>query len=420
MNRPASLALYAAAMGAASPLTSWLLKARAVRGKEDPARLAERLGRASRPRPEGRLIWLHGASVGEGLSLLPLVERLRDLAPETTLLVTSGTRTSAEVLGQRLPADAIHQFVPLDTPAAAARFMGHWRPDLAVFVESELWPNLIAGAKGSGARLALVSARMSEASLAGWRRAPGAAAAVLQAFDLILAKDETARARFEALGGKVAGQWDAKLGAPPLPADEDELAALKDVFAGRSMLLAASTHAGEEAIVLGAFTRAAADRPEALLIVAPRHPVRGAEVEAQAVAAGLATARRSQGADPAPARVYVADSLGELGLFFRLARVAFIGGSLVRGVGGHNPLEPARLGRPIASGPHTEEWPVYQSFRHADAVRTVTGAADLSAIFGEALGAGLGDLAERGRDLAARLDAENAAVAPRLLALIAP
>ena len=418
MNRPASLAVYAAAMGAVSPLAPWLLKARAARGKEDPARLDERLGRASRQRPDGRLIWLHGASVGEGLSLLPLVARLLELAPDATVLVTSGTRTSAEVLCARLPAGAIHQYVPLDTPAAAARFMSHWRPNLAVFVESELWPNLIAVAKGSGARLALASARMSEASLAGWRRAPGAAAAVLRAFDLILAKDEAARARFESLGGQVSGLWDAKLGAPPLSANETELAALKGALLGRSVLLAASTHAGEEEMVLDAFARAAGDRADALLILAPRHPARGAEVEALVGAAGLAAARRDAGGDPATAKVYVADTLGELGLFFRLARLAFIGGSFVGGAGGHNPLEPARLGCAIVAGPHTDHWPVYDAFRREDAVRTVVGASELAEVLSEALAEGLGDLGERGRDLAARLDADNAAVAPRLLALI--
>jgi 3-deoxy-D-manno-octulosonic-acid transferase len=418
VSRPASLALYAAAMGAVSPLAPLVLKARVVRGKEDPARLAERSGRASHPRPQGRLIWLHGASVGEGLSLLPLIERLRGSAPDAALLVTSGTRTSAEMLGARLPPGAIHQYVPLDMPAAAGRFLSHWRPDLGVFVESELWPNLIAATKGSGARLALISARMSETSLRGWRRAPAAARAVLQAFDLILAKDEPARARFEALGGNVAGLWDAKLGAPPLSADEGELAALRAALAGRPVLLAASTHAGEEEIVLSAFARAA-DRSDALLIIAPRHPARGAEVMALAEAAGLAAARRGAGGDPGRARVYVADTLGELGLFFRLARVAFIGGSLVRGLGGHNPLEPARLSCATASGSYTEHWPVYDALRRENAVRTVTDIGELATLFSEALAERLGDLAGRGKDLAARLDADNAAVAPRLLALIA-
>jgi 3-deoxy-D-manno-octulosonic-acid transferase len=418
VSRPASLALYAAAMGAVSPLAPLVLSARVVSGKEDPARLAERSGRASRPRPEGRLIWLHGASVGEGLSLLPLIERLRGSAPDAALLVTSGTRTSAEMLGARLPPGAIHQYVPLDMPAAVGRFLSHWRPDLGVFVESELWPNLIAAAKGSGARLALISARMSETSLRGWRRAPAAAATVLSAFDLILAKDEAARARFEALGGKVAGLWDAKLGAPPLFADERELAALKGVVADRPVLLAASTHAGEDEIVLSAFARAAGDRSDALLIIAPRHPARGADVVTLAEAARLTVARRGTGGDPGRARVYVADTLGELGLFFRLARVAFIGGSLVRGVGGHNPLEPARLSCATVSGPYTEHWPVYDAFRRENAVRTVADSGELAKLFSEALVAGLADLAERGTGLAAQLDADNAAVAPRLLALI--
>jgi 3-deoxy-D-manno-octulosonic-acid transferase len=418
VKRAAPLAGYAAATAALSPLAPLWLKVRAARGKEDPRRLGERLGRPSHPRPDGRLVWLHGASVGEGLALLPLVDRLRGEAPDVRVLVSSGTKTSAEVLGDRLPAGVIHQYVPLDIPAAARRFVSHWRPDLAIFVESELWPNLIAEAKAVGARLALISARMSERSFRGWGRAPGAAAAVLSSFDLILPKDEMARARFESLGGQVGALWDAKLGAPPLAADEDELGGLRRILADRPTLLAASTHPGEELVVLRAFARVVADQPNALLVIVPRHPARGVEIETLVASEGLTSARRSGGGDPVGAQVYIADTLGELGLFYRLARVAFLGGSLAVGVGGHNPLEPARLGCAIAAGPLTEHWPVYAAFRAADAVRIVTDEAAVAEVFGEAIRSEPSNLAERGRNLAARLDADNASIAPRLLALM--
>jgi 3-deoxy-D-manno-octulosonic-acid transferase len=407
-------------MSAASPLAPTILGWRARRGKEDPGRLGERLGRAGLARPEGRLAWLHGVSVGEGMSLLPLVKCLRQLRPEMPVLVTTGTRTSAEVLGARLPPGALHQFAPIDTPAAVNRFIDHWRPDLGVFVESELWPNLIGVAKASGARLALVSAKMSEASARGWSRFPRAAASTLGAFDLILARDAAAAEQFRALGANVQGVWDAKLGAPPLPADEAELAALAAMLKDRTVILAASTHSGEAQLIARAFARAAEERPDVLLIVVPRHPERGAEVAALFRAEGMATARRSLGDSPAQARVYVADTLGELGLFFRLARLAIIGGAFVAGVGGHNPLEPARLGAPFVSGPHTQHWPIYEVFLAAGAARRADGPAELEAVIGEALAGGLADMAERAADLAARRDQENGALAPRLLGLIEP
>ena len=418
MSRPASLALYAVASGLVAPLAPGLLQGRARRGKEDPERLGERLGRSSLSRPDGQLAWLHGASVGEGLSLLPLVDGLRAAGPDLQILVTTGTRASAEVMAQRLPPSVLHQFAPVDTPDATARFIAHWRPDLGVFVESELWPNLIAAARGAGTRLALVSARMSEASFRGWRRFPRAAAATLGAFELVLARDEVAAARLTALGARVEGAWDAKLGAGLLPADPDALAALRTDLAERPVILAASTHPGEEPIVLAAFRQAAETRPDALLVLVPRHPARGAEVEALVRAQGLTAARRSHGEDPGGAAVYVADTLGELGLYLRLARLAFVGGSLVDGVGGHNPLEPARLGCAFVSGPHTEHWPIYDAFLAAGATRRVGKSEDLVAVMVEALESGLAEMARRAEATATGLDRDGRSLAPRLLELI--
>lgn len=344
--RPLSLALYAAATGLAEPLAPGLLRDRARRGKEDSARLGERLGRAGRARPDGPLIWLHGVSVGESLSLLPLVEALSGRGQ--TLLVTSGTRTSAELLASRLPAGAIHQYVPVDAPRAVSRFLDHWRPDVGVQVESELWPNLILGAKARGARLALVSARITRKSAEGWARTPAAARHLLSAFDLILPQDGETAARLQALGGQVGPQLNLKTVGAALPADADELARLRAMIGGRRVVLAASTHPGEEEIIARA-----AQGQGALLIVAPRHPERGEAVARLLGEAGFAVARRSLGQAIEPATgAYVADTLGEMGLFFRLAEVVVMGGSFVPGVGGHNPLEPARLGLPILTGPH--------------------------------------------------------------------
>ena len=346
--RPLSLALYAAATGLAEPLAPALLARRANRGKEDPTRVRERLGHASVARPPGPLVWLHGVSVGESLSLLPLAQALN--TPGRTLLVTSGTRTSAELLATRLPAGVIHQYAPVDGPAAVRRFLEHWRPDAGVLVESELWPNLILGAKAMGVKLALVSARMTQASADGWARAPGAARALLTAFDLILPQEAQTRARLENLGARTGPTLNLKMVGDPLPYDPAELTRLKAAIGERKVVLAASTHPGEEEIIAGAFQATGLD---ALLIVAPRHPERGATVAALLTAQGFKTARRGAG-EPLDAgtQAYVADTLGEMGLLFRAADVAVMGGSFVPDIGGHNPLEPARLGVPIVTGPH--------------------------------------------------------------------
>jgi 3-deoxy-D-manno-octulosonic-acid transferase len=346
------LKAYGLAMGALEPLAPTILRMRARAGKEDPERVSERLGRASMPRPPGDVVWLHGASVGETLSLLPLVEALQGERPDLTLLVTSGTVTSAHILGRRLPRGVIHQYLPLDTPTSARRFLTHWRPILAVLVESELWPGLLLAAKAGGTRLALLGARLSEGSVKGWARAPRSAKALLGAFDLILAQDPLSRQRIESLGGRVAGELDLKKASAPLACDEDELARLKTAIGERAVLVAASTHPGEDEIV--ADVLAAIPAPKPLLILVPRHPERGAPIAASLAARGLTVARRGL-AEPVTAEVqaYIADTLGELGLIYRLADVAIMGGSLVGGVGGHNPREPARLGVPVVAGPDT-------------------------------------------------------------------
>lgn len=344
------LALYAAATGLLEPLAPALLRSRAKAGKEDPARLNERLGRPTATRPQGPLIWLHGVSVGESLSLLPLIDALKARGPGVTLLVTSGTVTSAVLLAQRLPKGVIHQFAPVDSPGVAARFLDHWRPSAALFVESELWPNLILAAKARGARLALLSARMTDDSARGWRRAPASAAAVLAAFDVILPQDAATADRLSRLGARIGPPLNLKLAGPAPPVNEGLVATLRPAIGGRKVVLAASTHPGEEPLIAQA-VRAAA--PGALLIVAPRHPDRGPQVAADLKGLGFHVARRAA-KEPLAAKTtaYVADTLGELGSLFAVADVVVMGGGFVEGVGGHNPLEPARLGRAIITGPH--------------------------------------------------------------------
>ena len=346
-TRPISLIAYRAAAGLAAPLAGQLLKARARQGKEDPARLAERLGHASVPRPAGPLVWMHAVSVGESVSLLPLIAALASERPDLAMLVTSGTRASAEVLARRLPAGVIHQYGPVDTPGAVARFLAHWRPAAGIIVESELWPNLILGARAAGVRLALVSARMTERSARAWSAQPSAVRAMLQSFDLVLPQDDGTRGRLEVLGARIGGQLNLKRVGEPLPFEADELARLKAMIGARPVIVAASTHAPEEALVARATS---ALRDDLLTIIAPRHPERADAIAAQLAAWPLA--RRSAGEPITPAtRIYLADTLGELGLLLRLADIAFVGNGFPPGGEGHNPLEPARLGVGVISGP---------------------------------------------------------------------
>ncbi len=421
-RRTLGLHIYALAGRLAAPLASVWLRRRLGQGKEDPIRWREKLGLPSAPRPPGRLVWLHGVSVGESLALLPLAQAVMRERPGTGLLVTSATRASAEFLAGRLPRDAIHQFAPLDTPGAVRRFLTHWRPDLGVLAESDLWPNLILSAANRGTRLALLSARLSDSSLKGWRRAPGAARAVLSSFDLILARDATAAHGLTSLGGKVDGLADLKFGAGPLGADPHELACLKRALAGRLCLLAASTHPGEDAIILDAF-RAARDKgADAVLVIAPRHPERGVDIEALAAARGLGAGRRAVGADLGRLDVYVADSVGELGLFYRLADLAVIGGSLAAGgAGGHNPLEPARLETAFIAGPHVDAWPVYAALADAGATRLVA-ASDLADAFflADRDPGGLRDMAARARAFVEPRDAAAARAITPVLDLLSP
>jgi 3-deoxy-D-manno-octulosonic-acid transferase len=348
-----ALAAYRGVTTMLGPLLPLYLAARRARGKEDRARFGERLGHAGTTRPPGPLAWLHAASVGEAASLLSLIERLNRERPALNLLVTTGTVTSARLLETRLPAgQARHQFVPVDRPLYVRRFLDHWRPDLAIWVESELWPNLVAATQARGIPTVLLNGRVSQRSYKRWRRWPGLIAPLLGRFALCLAQDAAQAVRLVELGARNAGTvGDLKSAAAPLPADAHELAQLGAEIDARPRWLAASTHQGEEDAVAAAHRKVQPRHPGLLTIIAPRHPVRATEIAASLRSQGLGVARRSQGdAITAAVAIYLADTLGEMGLFYRLADIAFIGGSLTP-VGGHNPLEAALLGSAILHGP---------------------------------------------------------------------
>jgi 3-deoxy-D-manno-octulosonic-acid transferase len=377
-RKPFSVKAYGGASRLLYPMVHPFLASRRKRGKEDAARLGERKGQAGLPRPEGLLVWLHGASVGELISLLPIAEHLTSRG--VAVLVTSGTVTSAEVARRRLPEGAVHQYVPLDLPAYVERFLAHWRPDIGVFVESELWPNLIHAAQAAGAHLVLVNARMSERSHRRWLRFPAFITSMLSRFELVLAQTEADGARLTELGApRVQSIGNLKYDVPAPPADARKLAELRTALGARPVVVAASTHAGEEALIAQAHKAAAALVPGLLTVIAPRHPARGGDAAAAVAQAGLSSCRRSEGALPdAGADVYVADTIGELGLFYRCGRLAFLGGSLVPH-GGQNPIEPAKLGCAILHGPHVGNFTeVYAALKEAKGALEVPDAASLA------------------------------------------
>jgi 3-deoxy-D-manno-octulosonic-acid transferase len=348
------LGLYRAATMLGGPLIEARLRRRTVRGKEDPARWRERLGHAGLARPDGPLLWLHAASVGEARSILPLIEALLAGRSALQVLVTTGTVTSAALVCGQLPARARHQFAPVDRPRAWRSFLAHWRPDLGLLVESELWPNLILEARARGVPLALINARMSARSYRRWAQLPASAAGLLGGFALCLAQSHEDRARLAALGaGHALTAGNLKYAAPPLPADPEALAGLAAAIGDRPVWLAASIHPGEEASILETHRRLAERLPDLLTVIAPRDPARGHRLADSIRDRDLRLAQRSR-SEPlnCACAIYLADTLGELGLFYRLAWVALVGGSLVPH-GGQNPLEAARLGCPILLGPHT-------------------------------------------------------------------
>jgi 3-deoxy-D-manno-octulosonic-acid transferase len=349
------LAFYRAANWALTPAIDLYLARRRARGKEDAERFPERLGHAGRARPSGPLIWLHAASVGESLSLLALVERLR--ARGIGVLLTTGTVTSAKLMSERLPAGAIHQYVPIDRLSAVRRFLDHWRPDLALWAESEFWPNLVSETARRDVPLVLINGRVSPSSMRGWSRFPGLIRELLGGFVLCLAQTEADAERLRALGAPdVETPGNLKFASAPLPDDAEARAALDRAIGNRPRWLFASTHAGEEALAWRVHQRLADEIPDLLTLLVPRHPDRGPNIASELEALGAGAALRSRGDMPSTeSAVYIADTMGDLGLFFRLADVVVMGKSFV-GRGGQNPIEPARLGRAVLFGPEMQNF----------------------------------------------------------------
>jgi 3-deoxy-D-manno-octulosonic-acid transferase len=369
-----SLALqaYRLVTAVAAPLAPALVSHRLKRGKEDPERLRERYGRTEIPRPQGPLVWVHCASVGELLTVVPLMGCIRENG--FAVLCTSGTVTSANIAAARLPAGTIHQFVTLDAPSFVNRFFNHWRPDLGLFVESDLWPNLVMTAARRRIPLILLNGRLSERSFQRWRWAPHSIAKLLRSFELCLAQSGTHAGRYRDLGApRVATTGNLKLDVPEPPAEAHALARLRTAVAGRAVVAGASTHPGEETALLEVHRRLRHSFPGLLTIVAPRHPERGRDVLEMARQADLRPRMRSRGDLPdGQTDIYVLDTIGELGLVYRVAPIVFMGGSLASH-GGQNPIEPAKLGAAILHGPNVWNFAeIYSALDRAHGAEQVT------------------------------------------------
>ena len=412
--------LYRGLTTLAGPLVPVLLDRRQAADKEDPGRRGERLGVPSHPRPPGRLAWLHAASVGEALSVQVLVGRLLAHDADLRILLTTGTVTSARLIGGRLPARAVHQYIPVDRMAYVRRFLDHWRPDLVLWVESELWPNLLTEIARRGIPAAMVNARLSARTFARWRRLPGMIRTLLATFATVLPWDDESAARFRALGAAPIGPvGNLKFSADPLAADAAALAPLRGAVGDRPVWLAASTHDGEEALCAAAHQALAPALPGLLTVIVPRHPARGPAIADMATTRGLAAARRGAGALPAAdTAVYVADTMGEMGTLLRLAPIVFVGGSLVPH-GGHNPVEPVQLDSAVLYGPHMTNFSeITAQLAAADAALQVADGDGLTA----ALRRLFTDPAERDRlaAAAAAVAARNRGVVDAVMATLRP
>jgi 3-deoxy-D-manno-octulosonic-acid transferase len=366
---PMTLRVYRKLSSAMVPLAPALISRRLKLGKEDPARVSERRGMSDDVRPAGPLVWIHGASVGEVLASAALIEKLRAL--NLRILLTSGTVTSAAVVAKRFPPDVIHQYVPYDSPRYVGRFLDHWRPSLALFIESDLWPNLILSSAARRLPMVLINGRMSHRSFPRWRRVQGTISALLGRFDVCLAQSQLDADRFSALGSRnVLTTGNLKLDVPAPPADMAKLERLMSMTRGRPIVVAASTHSGEDELLVDAHKILAGYFPNLLTVIVPRHPDRGEAIARMVAASGLQAGLRSREELPTAATdIYVADTMGELGLFYRLSPIVFMGGSLVEH-GGQNPIEAVKLGASVVHGPHVFNFSeVYEALDRAGGAR---------------------------------------------------
>ncbi len=376
---PFALKLYAFGMDALAPIAPYFLNRRKRRGKEDPKRLRERLGFAGLQRPDGPLLWIHAASIGEAVAMLPLIDALK-ARYDAALLITTGTVTSARIMRDRLPEGVLHQFVPLDMPVAINRFLDHWKPDAMLFAESEIWPATVRTLDARGIPFAIVNGRMSAKSTRGWLRAPKVAKALIGRFAVIGAQSSYDGQHFRTLGAEnVVTTGNLKFEVAPPPLDGESLGHLRTAIGRRPVWAALSLHPGEDETVLNAHQAIREADPNCLLLMVPRHPERAPRMAEKAHALGLKTVLRTKMSVPdSGTDAFIFDTLGEIGTVTALAPVALMGGTLIEH-GGQNPIEPIRTGTVVLHGPSTSNFrEVFDALAAVDGVVPVTTAKELS------------------------------------------
>lgn len=348
-----TLFLYRILVVLLSPIIYMWLVIRYIKGKEDKKRFYERLGYSKQPRPNGRVVWMHGASVGECLSMLPLVKKLLAENKNLSVMVTSGTVTSAALMAKRLPQGAFHQYIPVDFPWAAKRFVQYWNPTAVLWFESDFWPNLLVEINKKQHPLILLNGRISDKSFARWQKAPKTISAIQSLFSLSFGQTKEDARRLKVLGAKnVVSTGNLKFAAVYPPFDLKELKGLKKSIGDRPCWCMASSHSNEEE--MGAFVhhQIKQEYKNLLTIISPRHPNRADDIEKMLKKQGLSVSRRSRQEEiTRQTDVYLADTIGEMGLIYQLAPFVFVGGSLIP-FGGQNMLEPMRLHRAVMIGPH--------------------------------------------------------------------
>lgn len=384
----ASLTLYRIGTRLLEPLAPALVRRRVRSGKERADRAGERFGRTQMARPDGPLLWMHGASVGESRLLLDIFEAIRERRPDAHALVTTQTTTSADMIAAKQASGVIHQMAPLDGPGAVRRFLQHWRPDAAVFAEGEIWPNMLTGLRRAGIPAALANARMTQQTLEGWKSRKASARKLFAVFGFIGAADrQTAEGLAQVISRDIATIGNLKMAATVTPPAPEPVAAFRQTVS-RPILLAASTHPGEDDFALDAFAVARADAPDALLVIVPRHPDRGDTIIQLAHERGFASQQWSRDARP-PGRqteVLVADTIGQLLFWYAVADGIYLGGATREGVGGHNAIEPAQLGRRVFTGPHGFNFrETFEILARAGAVSVGASADELAAFWGREL-----------------------------------
>lgn len=367
----AMLRIYQGAGSLIYPFVGPFLRSRARRGKEDRERRAERYGYASWDRPSGPLVWLHAASVGESLAIMPLIKRMESFG--INLVLTTGTVTSASVAEERLSEHTIHQYVPMDVKRAVNRFLDHWQPDLAIFAESEIWPTTIKELANRNVPQVLVNARMSDRSNKRWSKRAALAQAIFGNLSQVIAQSELDGERFRALGAPwvtVAGNLKIDVGVPI--ADQAEVNAYKQAIGNRPTWIAVSTHAGEEKSMGEVHKMVASHEADLLTIIVPRHPDRSDAVLNELRGQGLNVVTRSSGeAISSHTDILLGDTIGEMGFYLRLSEIAFMGKSM-SSEGGQNPIEPVMTGAAILSGRYVQNFrETYQQLLDAGGARLV-------------------------------------------------